>query len=123
MEHDRPARAERNEWQERHERRQRDQRDNGANGAVAGYVAGGVDAVTLGSTQKTIGEKVLPAGSYLVAGKAEVVTEANGEGLIGVKCELLDAGKVLNTSNSDTPLGLLGGRSTSRLSHCRCSRS
>jgi hypothetical protein len=77
---------------------------NGLNGAVAGFFGGGSTGLALTSTEQTVGEKVVPAGHFLVYGLVEVGTEASKAGLTGVKCKLLDEKVELDSDYNDEPL-------------------
>ena len=81
---------------------------NGSNGAVAGYFASGISGQTLTGTETTIGQKLLPAGHYLLSAKVEIASEAKSAGIVGHKCQLNDE-RVLDTNYSNLPLGPVGG--------------
>lgn len=64
---------------------------NGTNGAVAGFSTVQSGAVSLGSEEELLVEKMLPAGSYLVSAKTEIKDQATSIGFVAVRCEIWDA--------------------------------
>lgn len=76
---------------------------NGLNGTGPGFFGGG-EVVVSTATENIVGEKAIPAGSFIVSGLVEIRSEGSKAGLTGVKCQLADEKVVLDTDYSDEGL-------------------
>jgi hypothetical protein len=83
----------------------------GTNGAVAGYFTGASGPLAMPLEKEiTIASKKLPAGNYLITGKAVIEATAETAGLIGAGCELKVGATSLDNSFFDTSTAVLGGK-------------